>query len=89
MDMVERVARAICGPQHAAPWENMRHQQWELHVKQARAAIEAMREGNNGMWSEGARHFTVPVHMAKRMVFIRDIFRAMIDAALNKDKAAL
>lgn len=49
-----------------------------------RDAIEALREGNNRMWREGARYFSVPDSMPKRMQMVRDAFRAMVDAALKK-----
>ncbi len=50
----------------------------------ARAVIEAMWEGDNGMWREGARYFSVPDSMPRRMQMVRDAFRAMITLALKK-----
>lgn len=39
--MVEKVARAICGPTHAAPWADTGKQSWEMFEVDARCAIEA------------------------------------------------
>ena len=50
----------------------------------ARAAMKAMREGDNRMWRIGANYFSVPDSMPKRMQIVRDAFRAIIDAALDE-----
>ena len=70
-EMVERVARAICTAQTFGP-----HNLSEFYKAAARAAIAAMREPTDGMYTAGER-------LQPSGVSATAIYRTMIDEALR------
>ena len=83
-EMVERVARAIYGG--PIPWEAIDPASQKILLRDARAAIEAMREPTEAM-SEVGRIIVGPTYEAKSLLRAREAdicWRAMIDAALRK-----
>lgn len=83
IDMVERVARAIARASNDDPdgltgsLLNEDERYWQHYVKQARAAIEAMREPTKDMRSAAAYYLG-------QTIDISELYSAMIDAALGK-----
>ena len=80
-EMVERVARAICREDASVvPSLGDMHLHvnncWRYFVRQARAAIEAMREPTEALQAAGA-------HRRENRKPVADIWRAMIDEALR------
>lgn len=75
--MVERVAREIAGPAHAAPWGATGKQNWEMYTTEARAAIKAMREPTKKMRGAAVRAKVPPGGFTRG-------YQAMIDAALDE-----
>lgn len=84
-EMIERVARAQCAVHGLDPDYTFRSLeagkevvvQWHLHIKMAKAAIEAMREPTDRMRLAGSFAQDTPW----------SIYDAMIDAALADDQA--
>lgn len=82
-EMIERVARALCkadgcDPDHESPDQiDAGIKLWTRYVRDARAAIEAMREPTEAM-SEAVK----PLGLC-RTEDAAEIYRAMIDAALR------
>lgn len=93
-EMVEKVARAICHPlymklhplQPPEVIDQYVEMNWSNHIKQARAAIAAMREPTEGMLDVGGEQ-VLPVEAVGRAspdrFGARAVFTAMIDAALS------
>lgn len=87
MTMIEKVARAICiesgiSPDESAGWLlSPERKQWHNFEKQARAAIEAMREPTDRMVLECNRFLNI--HPDDRMTLNRT-FSEMIDVALRE-----
>ncbi len=86
-EMVERVARAIAGPAHAAPWGDTNKQNWEMYTTEARAAIKAMREPTVEMMAvqgsiirDEGRY--VGMFFSGKDLVEHGVWAAMIDAAL-------
>jgi hypothetical protein len=75
-DMIERVARAIAGCETADDWGDLTSHWQEQFRKEARAAIEAMREPTTDMCEAGWDGFD-DANVA------RSVWHAMIDAALK------
>lgn len=80
MDMVEKVARAICVAEGFDPDSNETSERpywttWEMH---ARAAIAAMREPNERMMDVYRRAF-----ISEKRFDGAKVYGAMIDAALT------
>jgi hypothetical protein len=89
MDMVERVARAICiadgqDPDHesADPFDEGA-KLWTTNIGVARAAIEAMREPVEGMEIAGHDASEKAGGFVSHKPFVTAGWNAMIDAALK------
>lgn len=88
MDMVERVARALCrydgyDPDKIVGVRPLQSPQWDLYRKRARAAIEVMREPTEEMVeaAELAGGMAGWDHIGKRL---RNAWSAAIDVAIKK-----
>lgn len=85
MDMIERVARAICkdryldGGTDDDGWSDLTEMQREDYRGNARAAIEAMREPTGEMCEAG------DAYLVGGKEDLRQVFRAMIDEALKSN----
>ena len=90
-EMIERVARSICGTMSGAGDDH----QWEMFVDEARAAIEAMREPTEAQLEaaenivvgfddfacgDGNIYLGIPGYPQKA----RDVWAALVDAALKE-----
>ena len=73
MEMIERVARALVA-QNAS--QAMSDRLWRNHIRQARAAITAMRAATKEMCDAG--------YAQGADAAMYDVFGAMIDAALDE-----
>jgi hypothetical protein len=97
MEMVERVARAICKADGRDPDSdftsgNATFPAWQAYQSRARAAIEAMREPTEAMieaggLSDAARPYDGPEGEGCQF-YPAIAYRAMIDAALAPQPAA-
>ena len=90
--MIERVARAIAtaraGPENAAESEFKAGNLWCEAKREARAAIEAMREPTEAMqeaYYDQRRDYD---DHPSEMILHLDRYRAMIDAALGTETAS-
>lgn len=91
MNMVERVARAICGDKQIDPYpftnafyvptESMQQKAWTWFVKDAKAAIEAMREPTEEML-KAVKNAQIYLNMTDEGW--KEAHRVMIDAALKE-----
>ena len=90
MNMIERVARALCVSDVTPPDRPVscldNTPLWELHKKAARAAIAAMREPTEDMGEAAVKdHDNHAYHMSSYHCVI-EAWRNMIDAALTETK---
>ena len=90
-EMIERVARAILAQGSGFAWEDYAKEARQHALKQARAAIEAMREPTEKMSGaspdEGVK-FRTTLFGQEGTLEVRNpaaVWRAMIDAALSED----
>lgn len=74
--MIERVARAMARANYPAATDNDIDEMWEGWVKEARAAIAAMREPTPAMVNYG--------EACDGTISAKEIWQTMIDAALQE-----
>lgn len=84
-EMIERVARAIWASEYTSPWpdgDGYPDDEYRLVArKQARAAIEAMREPTDAMKAVDGIHWGYGCHVCGGLT---EGWQAMIDAALSE-----
>lgn len=88
-DMVERVAMAIYGRGEKA-WRGNANTLGAIHARLAASrAIEAMREPTEVMAKSGSRRgYDYGIEEGENCGCTRDIYRAMIDAALQANEVS-
>jgi hypothetical protein len=92
-EMVERVARALCtlkclhigGPDAETQVPGKKN--WTFHVREACAAVEAMREPTARMVSEGESVASFGIGKPTDEQAIPNVWRAMIETALTASAA--
>lgn len=85
MNMVERVARALRRRWCIDAFDRESDIGWEGEINNARAAIAAMREPTEAMLDFGACHEDQDHEIFDEGHISREVWHAMIDAALMED----